>query len=132
MILLMLIGLCHSKITKARNPITHITYLLVIGMLLFSVCHKTVIGISSILNCLMIDLQPIDGVVNIFLVRYGTASSPPKCSGFYHDQEQTPEHIGGGKDYPVDGECMEQCDCGATNPCGEYIFNHRNASFSDW
>lgn len=52
----------------------------------------------------------------------GTA---PRCSGFYHDQEQTPEHAGGGKPYPVDGACTEQCDCGSTNPCGEYIFDHR-------
>ena len=52
----------------------------------------------------------------------GTA---PRCSGFYHDQLQTPEHPGGGAPYPVDGECLTQCDCGATNPCGEYIFDHR-------
>ena len=50
---------------------------------------------------------------------FGNASYPPKCSGFYHDQKQTPEHRGGGKSYPVDGECIDQCDCGATNPCGE-------------
>lgn len=61
----------------------------------------------------------------------------PKCSGFYHDQEQTPEHPGGGKSYPVDGACVEQCDCGATNPCAEYIFDHRGGevegrTFRDW
>ena len=27
--------------------------------------------------------------------------------------------------YGVDGDCKEQCDCGGTNPCGEYIFDHR-------
>ena len=27
--------------------------------------------------------------------------------------------------YPVDGACVEQCDCGKLNPCGEYIFDHR-------
>lgn len=48
-----------------------------------------------------------------------------KCSGFYHDQEQTPEYPRG------DGSCTEECDCGKA-PCGEYIFDHRNASFSDW
>ena len=63
---------------------------------------------------------------------YGNTTFPPKCSGFYHDQEQTPEHAGGGSAYPVDGQCIDQCDCGATNPCGEYIFDHRNASFGDW
>lgn len=64
----------------------------------------------------------------------GTA---PRCSGFYHDQEQTPEHPGGGSQYKVDGDCIEQCDCGDTNPCGEYIFNHSGAAvngqtFRDW
>lgn len=53
------------------------------------------------------------------------------------DQEQTPEHPGGGKPYPVDGACIEQCDCGPVNPCGEYIFNHSGAevegrTFRDW
>lgn len=64
----------------------------------------------------------------------GTA---PRCSGFYHDQEQTPEHPGGGAPYRVDGDCVEQCDCGSTNPCGEYIFDHRGGevegrTFRDW
>ena len=59
---------------------------------------------------------------------YGDAKSgPPKCSGFYHDQEQTPEHAPpGGGSYPayrVDGQCIEQCDCGTVNPCAEYIFD---------
>ena len=61
----------------------------------------------------------------------------PKCSGFYHDQEQTPEHPGGGPAYPVDGACKEQCDCGEVNPCGEYIFDHRGGAvegrtFREW
>ena len=47
---------------------------------------------------------------------------PPKCSAFYHDQEQTPEHPG------RDGSCEPgQCDCG-TVPCGEYLWDHRNGS----
>jgi hypothetical protein len=29
------------------------------------------------------------------------------------------------------GNCEQECDCGKS-PCGEYIFDHRNASFSDW
>ena len=52
---------------------------------------------------------------------YGTAEKPAKCSGFYHDNLQTPEHPGGGPAYRVDGKCIEQCDCGKTNPCAEYI-----------
>jgi len=47
-------------------------------------------------------------------------------------QEQTPEHAGGGSDYPVDGQCIDQCDCGSVNPCGEYIFDHRNDTFAEW
>lgn len=50
-----------------------------------------------------------------------------KCSGFYHDQVQTPE-MGGGSH---NGGCHEECDCGVA-PCGEYVFDHRNDSFSDW
>jgi len=68
---------------------------------------------------------------------YGTAASPAKCSGFYHDQEQTPEHSGAGRAYKVDGECVEQCDCGKVNPCAEYIFDHRGGvvegrNFTEW
>ena len=72
---------------------------------------------------------------------YGTAAKPPKCSGFYHDQEQTPEHAApGGGSYPayrVDGECVEQCDCGDTNPCAEYIFDNSGGvvegrNFTEW
>ena len=47
--------------------------------------------------------------------------SPPKCTPFYHDQEQTPEHPHG------DGSCVDKCDCGV-HPCGEYLWNHANGS----
>lgn len=71
---------------------------------------------------------------------YGDAKSgPPKCSKFYHDWRQSPTKIGAGPAYtspahtsPPDNVCREQCDCGATNPCAEYTFNHRNASFVEW
>ena len=50
-----------------------------------------------------------------------------RSQGFYHDQEQTPEHASpSGGSYPayrVDGQCIEQCDCGKVNPCAEYIFD---------
>jgi hypothetical protein len=49
------------------------------------------------------------------------ACTGSKCSVFYHDQEQTPEHPSG------DGSCTEQCDCG-TQPCGEYLWDHRNGT----
>jgi hypothetical protein len=54
--------------------------------------------------------------INIFPLKRPTPPSPAQ-----HDQEQTPNHPGGGKQYPVDGECIEQCDCGTVNPCGEYV-----------
>ena len=53
------------------------------------------------------------------------ATAPHTLSHADHDQEQTPEHPGGGRPYKVDGDCIEQCDCGDTNPCAEYIFDHR-------
>ena len=65
-------------------------------------------------------------------------SGPPKCSPFYHDSRQTPTKYGAGPaytppshDHPAHNVCRGQCDCGA-NPCGEYTFDHRNASFADW
>ena len=45
-----------------------------------------------------------------------------KCSRFYHDQDQTPEHPHG------DGSCADECDCGEGIPCGEYLWDHRNGS----
>ena len=85
---------------------------------------------------------------------YGTKESPPKCSGFYHDQTQSPTRLGAGKQFSPGAAycnpacfhdakghkknvscintCEAQCDCGTVNPCGEYTFDHRNASFSDW
>ena len=44
-----------------------------------------------------------------------------KCSEFYHDQDQTPEHPKG------DGSCVDTCDCGSI-PCGEYLWDHRNGT----
>lgn len=72
---------------------------------------------------------------------FGNRTHPPKCSGFYHDQEQTPNHKtpqgGNWPAYRVDGTCQDQCDCGPTNPCGEYIFDHRGGevegrTFRQW
>ena len=49
-----------------------------------------------------------------------------KCSIFYHDQQQTPE-VPTTSDPNPDGVCEEYCDCG-TQPCGEYLWDHRNGS----
>jgi hypothetical protein len=58
--------------------------------------------------------------------------NPPKCSNFYHMNEQTPGYPNG------DGVCAAPaCDCGV-NPCGFYLFNHSSTaivngqSFRDW
>jgi len=46
-------------------------------------------------------------------------------SRFWHDQAQSPGYPKG------DGNCDKPCYCGV-NPCGEYIFDHRNATFAKW
>jgi hypothetical protein len=51
-----------------------------------------------------------------------TNFNPPRCSNFYHDQEQTPAYPSG------DGTCYEPCDCGEGVPCGEYLWNHANGT----
>ena len=53
---------------------------------------------------------------------YSSPCTAGKCSEFYHDQDQTPEHPHG------DGSCVEECDCGPGLPCGEYLWDHRNGS----
>jgi hypothetical protein len=60
-----------------------------------------------------------DGVHGAYRVNACTGS---KCSAFYHDQDQTPEHPRG------DGSCTDDCDCGKGLPCGEYLWDHRNGS----
>jgi len=58
------------------------------------------------------------------------AENEEKCSVFYHDQEQTPA-VPTEDDPNPDGSCppVEDggCDCG-TQPCGEYLFDHRNGT----
>jgi len=49
------------------------------------------------------------------------ACTGSKCSAYYHDQEQTPQHPKG------DGSCVDECDCGSL-PCGEYLWDHRNGT----
>lgn len=58
------------------------------------------------------------------------AENHSKCSTLYHDQEQTPQ-VPTDDDPSPDGSCANQCDCGV-QPCGEYLFDHRNASLRAW
>ena len=57
------------------------------------------------------------------------------CSTFYHDQEQTPSVPGLPPPAPrvPDGSCLPSgCNCGS-QPCGEYLFDHRNGSMlQEW
>eukprot|EP00035_Acanthoeca_spectabilis_P024842 m.455618 g.455618 ORF g.455618 m.455618 type:complete len:638 (+) comp20907_c0_seq1:3-1916(+) len=81
--------------------------------------------------------KSVNGTFHVPTCDWYDNGTAPRCSGFYHDQEQTPEHPGGGPAYRVDGDCVEQCDCGPTNPCAEYIFDHRGGevegrTFRDW
>ena len=39
---------------------------------------------------------------------------PPRCSNFYHDQDQSPGYPSG------DGSCSEPCDCGE-GQCGDIV-----------
>jgi hypothetical protein len=58
--------------------------------------------------------------------------SPPKCSDYFHMQEQSPGFPHG------DGNCAAPaCDCGVM-PCGFYLWNHssttvvKGQTFQDW
>lgn len=58
---------------------------------------------------------------------------PPRCSDYYHSQEQTPDYPHG------DGDCAAPgCDCGPHTPCGFYLWNHssdvvvKGQTFQDW
>ena len=44
------------------------------------------------------------------------------CSQLYHSQDQSPETA---------QDCSGLCDCNGV-PCGEYLFDHRNASLREW
>ena len=84
--------------------------------------------------------------------------NPPKCTEFYHDQDQVwwAVWLWGVRpcvvlfppprsptwlqlalhrqtpEYPHgDGSCPGPCDCG-TVPCGEYLWDHRNDTLTAW
>lgn len=60
-----------------------------------------------------------------------TQNNVTQCSGYYHDQEQTPAFVTPRNPSPGI-PCYEPCDCG-TLPCGEYLFDHRNGSqLTEW
>ena len=77
-------------------------------------------GLKPFKRLSSLDLQ--DGINGTYHVNPCTEG---KCSAYYHDQDQTPEHPKG------DGSCTDMCDCGSL-PCGEYLWDHRNASLREW
>ena len=52
----------------------------------------------------------------------GVKSYGKVCSSLYHSQDQTPQSK---------VECTGDCHCGGV-PCGEYVWDHRNASLREW
>ena len=52
----------------------------------------------------------------------GVKSYGKVCSTLYHSQDQTPQSK---------VECAGDCHCGGV-PCGEYVWDHRNASLREW
>ena len=57
-----------------------------------------------------------------------TNYDPPKCSTYYHDQVNTPQHNPNASHPEMTGECApDPCDCGK-HPCGEYVYDYRNGS----
>ena len=70
--------------------------------------------------------KPTNGTIKDTHVPRCAAENSSKCSIFYHDQEQTPE-VPTPSDPNPDGSCDGYCDCG-TQPCGEYLWDHRNGT----
>lgn len=57
-----------------------------------------------------------------------TNYDPPKCSTYYHDQVNTPQHNPHSSHPDMTGDCApDPCDCGK-HPCGEYVYDYRNGS----
>jgi hypothetical protein len=57
---------------------------------------------------------------------------PPLCTALYHDQLETPQYSSPPPpSWPPASQCAAACDCGSV-PCGEYLFDHRNASLRRW
>lgn len=73
-----------------------------------------------------------DASTSTYHVPACAAENSSKCSLYYHDQGQTPEVPTLAHPNP-DGKCADGvCDCG-TQPCGEYLFDHRNGTMlRDW
>lgn len=61
--------------------------------------------------------------------RCDASFAPPRCSGLFHDQVQTPQFQNGSK---YDGVCERPCVCGGDDlPCGEYLWDHTNPNVRD-
>lgn len=54
----------------------------------------------------------------------------PNC-GPLPPHSTTRLHEGGNNGGAPQNECVHKCDCGGV-PCGEYLWDHRNASMREW
>ena len=68
------------------------------------------------------------------MTKCGAEKNKTICSDFYHDLVDTPlpgprtENRENPGNYAI---CDGDCDCGSV-PCAEYVYDHRNASPTQW
>ena len=105
-----------AVMTKKANPASHVfTYRNLVKALPWFSSVRTKLDDPAYSGFFLKFKDGINGTYHV------PACTFEKCSAMYHDQEQTPEHPKG------DGSCVDKCDCGK-NPCGEYLWDHRNGT----
>jgi len=115
-----------AKLTKAKNPKSHVfVYRNVVKALPWMKTVREKLDDPAYSSWFL----KFSGKGNYSVPQCAPENSS-HCSDYYHDQEQTPEVPGSG--ISPDGDCVGYCDCGV-QPCGEYLFDHRNGSMlRDW
>ena len=112
-----------ASMTKARNPATNVfVYRNLVKALPWFSSVRTKLDDPAYSGFFLKFANGVNGTYHV------PACDPVggKCSAFYHDQEQTPAQPTPEKPHP-DGSCVDVCDCGK-NPCGEYLWDHRNGT----
>jgi hypothetical protein len=120
--------LAQAKMTKKINPASHVfVYRNVVKALpWFKTVREKLDDPQYSGFFLKFESNPT-GDPTQFHVPACAAENTTKCSEFYHDQEQTPAVPTSSQPHP-DGSCTDGvCDVGK-QPCGEYLFDHRNGS----
>ena len=120
-----------ARMTKAKNPATRV--------FVYSNIIKALPWFASVREKLddpafagwFLKFDPQRLASNTTAVPPCATEDPKKCSVFYHDQGQTPA-VPSATNRRPDGACTDGvCDCG-TQPCGEYLYDHRNSSLRDF